>query len=199
MWLKQQFHIGNPISSPTISVGQKHTEFKISDFSLGDIIHTQPYVSHKIRREVRFPATQINDHILRIGKFLDSPEGSLFIANQSMLHTFNAMPESFAGLTAANGVYKIYKSDNKVFSPIGIRASSVPGFHIERHKISRRQKEEAYGRFSVDTVGTRSSFITEQFPGLIPTSTRIDLKAEKSWNMEAKKSSSSENPYIILA
>ena len=178
--IKQQFHIGNPISSPTISVDQKHTEFKISDFSLGDIIHTQPYVSHKIRREVRFPATQINDHILRIGKFLDSPEGSLFIANQSMLHTFNAMPESFAGLTAANGVYKIYKSDNKVFSPIGIRASSVPGFHIERHKISRRQKEEAYGRFSVDTVGTRSSFITEQFPGLIPTSTRIDLKAEKS-------------------
>ena len=178
--IKEQFSIGNPTSSPAVTIDQQQTKFKISDFSAGDIIHTQPYISQEIRRKVRFPATQINDHILRIGKFLDSPEGSLFIANQSMLHTFNAMPESFAGLTAANGLYKVYKSDNRVFSPIGIRGSSVPGFHIERHKISRRQKEEAYGRFSVDTLGTRSSFITEQFPGLIPTRDRIDLKAEES-------------------
>ena len=194
--IKQQFHIGNPTSSPAMTIDQQHTEFKISDFSLGDIIHTQPYVSHKIRREVRFPATQINDHILRIGKFLDSPEGSLFIANQSMLHAFNAMPKSFAGLTAANGIYKVYKSDNKVFSPIGIRGSSVPGFHIERHKISRRQMTEAYGRFVSARKGTdtnlsqtkkddvlifgRSAWVKTNFPGLVPTSTRIDITASES-------------------
>ena len=178
--IKEQFDIGNPVSSPAMTIDQQQTKFKISDFSVGDIIHTQPYISQEIRREVRFPGTQIGDHKIRIGKFLDSPEGSLFIANQSMLHTFNVMPESFAGLTAANGVYKVYKSDNRVFSPIGIRASLVPGFHIERHKIKRSKSEEAYGRFSADTIGTRSSFITEQFPGLIPTSNRIDLKAEES-------------------
>ncbi len=168
----------SPKSSPTLSIDRNQTKFKISDFSVGDIIHTQPYISQEVRREVRFPATQINDHILRIGKFLDSPEGSLFIANQSMLHTFNVMPESFAGLTAANGVYKVYKSDNNIFSPIGIRASLVPGFHIERHKIFRNNTEEAFGRFSVDKTGNRSSFITEQFPGLIPTSTKINIKPE---------------------
>jgi hypothetical protein len=179
--IKEQFDIGNPVSSPMVSIEQQQTKFKISDFSLGDIMHTQPYISQEIRRKVRFPATQINDHILRIGKFLDSPEGSLFIANQSMLHTFNAMPESFAGLTAANGLYKVYKrSDNRIFSPIGIRASSVPGFHIERHKISRNKLEEAYGRFSVDTIGTRSSFIKINFPGLIPTHDRVDKAAEES-------------------
>ena len=135
--IKEHFNIGNPPSSLAVTIDQQQTKFKISDFSIGDIIHTQPYISQEIRREVRFPATQINDHILRIGKFLDSPEGSLFIANQSMLHAFNAMPKSFAGLTAANGVYKVYKSDNTIFSPVGIRGSSIPGFHIERHQITR--------------------------------------------------------------
>ena len=192
--IKELFDIGNPLYgdfSPGVSIDQQQTKFKISDFSLGDIMHTQPYISHEIRREVRFPATQINDHILRIGKFLDSPEGSLFIANQSMLHTFNAMPESFAGLTAANGLYKVYKrSDNRIFSPIGIRASSVPGFHIERHKISRSSTVRSYGRFvnlehmrvgepnrDWDHVWKRSAWVTENFQNLVPTRNRIDISA----------------------
>jgi hypothetical protein len=160
-------------TSDTLSIDKNQTKFKISDFSTGDIIHTQPYISQEIRREVRFPTTQIKDHILRIGKFLDSPEGSLFIANQSMLHAFNAMPKSFAGLTAANGVYKVYKSDNTIFSPVGIRGSSIPGFHIERHQITRSKKEEAYGRFAIDIGGTRSSYLTENFPNLAPNRYRL--------------------------
>ena len=175
--IKEQFNIGNPVSSPMVSIDQQQTKFKISDFSLGDIMHTQPYISHEIRREVRFPATQINDHILRIGKFLDSQEGSLFIANQAMLQAFNVMPKSFAGLTAADGVYKIYKSDNTIFSPVGIRGSLIPGFHIERHKITRSRKEEAYGRFAIDIGGTRSSYLTVNFPNLAPNMYRMDNEA----------------------
>jgi len=185
--IKEHFNIGNPPSSLAVTIDQQQTKFKISDFSIGDIIHTQPYISQEIRREVRFPATQINDHILRIGKFLDSPEGSLFIANQSMLHTFNAMPESFAGLTAANGLYKVYKrSDNRVFSPIGILGSSIPGFHVERHKISRGSTKEAYGKFAAprsigqEVAWDRSDWIKINFPSMIPTQDRIDLKAENS-------------------
>jgi|19_taG_2_1085344.scaffolds.fasta_scaffold03786_2 hypothetical protein len=167
-------------TSDTLSIDKNQTKFKISDFSTGDIIHTQPYISQEIRREVRFPTTQIKDHILRIGKFLDSPEGSLFIANQSMLHAFNAMPKSFAGLTAANGVYKVYKSDNTIFSPVGIRGSSIPGFHIERHQITRSKKEEAYGRFAIDIGGTRSSYLTENFPNLAPNRYRLSNVAVES-------------------
>jgi len=185
--IKEHFNIGNPPSSLAVTIDQQQTKFKISDFSIGDIIHTQPYISQEIRREVRFPATQIKDHKIRISKFLDSPEGSLFIANQSMLHTFNAMPESFAGLTAANGLYKVYKrSDNRVFSPIGILGSSIPGFHVERHKISRGSTKEAYGKFAAprsigqEVAWDRSDWIKINFPSMIPTQDRIDLKAENS-------------------
>jgi hypothetical protein len=185
--IREQFDIGNPVSSPMVTIDQQQTKFKISDFSAGDVIHTQPYISQEIRRKVRFPATQIKDHKIRISKFLDSPEGSLFIANQSMLHTFNAMPESFAGLTAANGLYKVYKrSDNRVFSPIGILGSSIPGFHVERHKISRGSTKEAYGKFAAprsigqEVAWDRSDWIKINFPSMIPTQDRIDLNAENS-------------------
>jgi len=160
-----------------LSIDRNQTKFKISDFSVGDITHTQPYISQEMRRNVTFPTTQIKDHILRIGKFLDSPQGSLFIANQAMLQAFNVMPKSFAGLTAANGVYKVYKSDNTIFSPVGIRGSSIPGFHIERHRITRSRKEEAYGRFAIDTIGTRSPYLTANFPNLAPNKFRLNNEA----------------------
>jgi hypothetical protein len=167
----------NDKGTGTLSIDRNQTKFKISDFSAGDIIHTQPYISQEIRREVRFPTTQIKDHILRIGKFLDSQEGSLFIANQAMLQAFNVMPKSFAGLTAKDGVYKVYKSDNTRFSPIGIRGSSIPGFHIERHQINRSKTVEAYGRFAIDIGGTRSTYLTTNFPNLAPNKYRMDNKA----------------------
>ncbi len=171
-------------TSDTLSIDRNQTKFKISDFSVGDIIHTQPYISQEIRREVTFPVTQISDHILRIGAFLDSQEGALFIANQAMLQSYNTMPKSFAGLTAANGVYKVYKSDNTRFSPIGIRGSLIPGFHIERHEITRSKKEEAYGRFAIDIGGTRSTYLTENFPNLAPNKFRLNNE-----NVEAQTKS----------
>jgi len=85
------------------------------------------------------------------------------------------MPESFDGSSARGGVYKVYKSDNRVFSPFGIRGSLQPGFHIERHKINRSTKEDAFGRFVSDGDGSRSSFLTENFPNLAPNKDRVVL------------------------
>ena len=171
----KEFSIGNPVSSPEISIGKARGSLKISDFSQGDIFHTQPYVDTPIRAEVQFPLTQIKNHRIRIGSFLDSNEGQLFITNQSLLQQYNAMPESFDGSSARGGVYKVYKSDNRVFSPFGIRGSLQPGFHIERHKINRSAKEDAFGRFVSDGDGSRSSFLTENFPNLAPNKDRVVL------------------------
>ena len=171
----EKFNIGNPVSSPEISIGSARGSLKISDFSQGDIFHTQPYVDTPIRAEVQFPLTQIKNHRIRIGSFLDSNEGQLFITNQSLLQQYNAMPESFDGSSARGGVYKVYKSDNRVFSPFGIRGSLQPGFHIERHKINRSTKEDAFGRFVSDGDGSRSSFLTENFPNLAPNKDRVIL------------------------
>ena len=171
----KEFSIGNPVSSPEISIGKARGSLKISDFSQGDIFHTQPYVDTPIRAEVQFPLTQIKNHRIRIGSFLDSNEGQLFITNQSLLQQYNAMPESFDGSSARGGVYKVYKSDNRVFSPFGIRGSLQPGFHIERHKINRSTKEDAFGRFVSDGDGSRSSFLTENFPNLAPNKDRVIL------------------------
>ncbi len=169
------FTVGNPASSPEISIGSARGSLKISDFSQGDIFHTQPYIDTPIRAEVQFPLTQIKNHRIRIGSFLDSNEGQLFITNQSLLQQYNAMPESFDGSSARGGVYKVYKSDNRVFSPFGIRGSLQPGFHIERHKINRSTKEDAFGRFVSDGDGSRSSFLTENFPNLAPNKHRLIL------------------------
>ena len=171
----ERFNIGNPVSSPEISIGRARGSLKISDFSQGDIFHTQPYIDTPIRAEVQFPLTQIKNHRIRIGSFLDSNEGQLFITNQSLLQQYNAMPESFDGSSARGGVYKVYKSDNRVFSPFGIRGSLQPGFHIERHKINRSTKEDAFGRFVSDGDGSRSSFLTENFPNLAPNKDRVIL------------------------
>ena len=166
------FTIGNPTSSPEVSIGKARGSLKISDFSQGDIFHTQPYIDTPIRAEVQFPLTQIKNHRIRIGSFLDSNEGQLFIANQSTLQQYNAMPESFDGSSARDGVYKVYKSDNRVFSPLGIRGSLQPGFSKERHKINRSTTTQAFGRFVIDKEGERSSYITSNFPGLLPNAKR---------------------------
>ena len=176
--VNKDFNIGNPVSSPEISIGKARGSLKISDFSQGDIFHTQPYVNTPIRAEVRFPLTQIVNHKVRVGKFLDSDEGILFIGKQSNLQQFNAMPESFDGSSASGGKYKVFKSDNTVFSPLGIRGSSTPGFHIERHKIDRTSSRDAFGRFVSDEDGSRSNYITQNFPNLVATRDRINIQQE---------------------